>query len=67
MNAVSAPAPDRTRISLVLVAALWLSALAILFIGIRLRLKPVMLVGFLDAMLALGVTALAFGGRPRSD
>jgi len=67
MSFMSASAPDRTRISLVVVAALWLSALAILFIGIRLRLKPVMLVGFLDAMLALGVTALAFGGRRRED
>lgn len=64
---MSRPAPDRTRVSLVLVTALWLSAIAILFIGFRLRLKPVMLIGFIDALLALGATALAFGGRRRSD
>lgn len=53
-----APSPDRTRISLFLVLALWLSALAILFIGFRLRLKPVLLVGALDMLLAFGATML---------
>jgi hypothetical protein len=60
------PAPDRTRISLFLMTALWLSAIVILFIGFRLRLKPVMLVGFLDLFLAIGATALVFTGRDRS-
>jgi hypothetical protein len=57
--------PDRTRISLVLVAALWASALAILFIGFRLRLKPVLLIGALDAALAFGATTLLLAGRTR--
>jgi hypothetical protein len=57
--------PDRTRISLLLVAALWASALAILFIGFRLRLKPVILVGLLDAALAFGATTLLLASRAR--
>ncbi len=63
---MSASPPDRTRISLLLVTTLWLSALAILFIGLRLHLKPVLLVGGLDAMLALGATSLVYAGRSRS-
>lgn len=56
---------DRTRMSLVLVAALWLSALAILFVGLRLRTKPVLLVGLLDLALALGATTLFLAERRR--
>jgi hypothetical protein len=59
-------APDRTRISLLMVAMLWASALAILFIGFRLRLKPVLLVGALNLVLALGATTLLLAGRARS-
>lgn len=63
---MAASSPDRTRVSLVLVSALWISAAAILFIGFRLRLKPVMLVGLLDAALAFAVTTLVLAGRRRA-
>jgi hypothetical protein len=62
---VAENAPDRTRVSLALVAALWISALAILFIGFRLRLKPVLLVGVLDAVLAFAATTIFLAGRSR--
>jgi hypothetical protein len=60
---VTEPAPDRTRVSLLLIASLWASALAILFIGFRLRLKPVLLIGALDLVLALGATTLVLSRK----
>lgn len=66
LGRVVAPSPDRSRISLFLVLALWLSALAMLFIGFRLRLKPVLLVGLLDTLLALGATMLFVRAQSRA-
>lgn len=57
--------PDRTRVLLLLVVALWGSALVMLFLGFRLHLKPLIVAGALDALVALGATTLIFGGRPR--
>jgi hypothetical protein len=36
---------DKTRLVLMVAAVLWISAAALLFVGLRLRLKPVLLVG----------------------
>ncbi len=55
---------DKTRVTMILAVVLWISAFGLLFLAIRLRMKPIFLVALLDGMLALFVTMLAIrGGR----
>lgn len=58
--------PDRKRVLLLLVVTLWGSALVMVLLGFRLRLKPLVVAGALDALVALAATTLVFGGRSRS-
>ncbi len=51
---------------LTLAVILWVSAAAAVFIGIRLRVKPILFVGLLDGLLALAVTTIALRGGSRS-
>jgi len=56
---MTAPPADRTRMQLLLVAFLWGSALLLLFLSMRLRAKPLFMLGLADLLLAILVTALA--------
>lgn len=56
---MTAPPADRTRLQLLLVAVLWGSALLLLFLSMRLRTKPLFMLGLADLLLALLVTILA--------
>lgn len=57
---------ERTRKILVMVAVLWLAAVAALAVGMRTRIKPVLLVGFVGLAAALVLTQawLRAGRRP---
>ncbi len=57
---------DKTRMVMMVAAVLWISAFALLFVAFRLRMKPLMLVGFLDGMLALFITTLAVNSARRN-
>jgi len=53
------PRPDgheRTRKILMLAVALWLASMTAIFLGMRTRLKPVLIVGLVGGLLALVVT-----------
>ncbi|MBE2212731.1 MAG: hypothetical protein IAE82_02595 [Opitutaceae bacterium] len=59
---------ERTRKVLVMVALLWLVAVGALAVGMRTRVKPVLLVGLAGGVAALVVTQLWLrGGRGRSE
>lgn len=47
---------ERTRKILVMIAVLWIAAVAALAVGMRTRIKPVMVVGLVGALAALVVT-----------
>ena len=59
--------PDRSRTMLALAVILWVSAAAAVFIGVKTRAKPILLVGMVDGMLALAVTVMALRGGTRSS
>jgi len=51
--------------SLMLAVILWVSSLALLFVGLRLRMKPLLLVGAFELLLALFASAIIFGPGKR--
>jgi len=53
------PPADRIRMQLMLVAVLWGSSLLLLFLAMRLRTKPLFMLGLLDLLFAVLVTLLA--------
>lgn len=57
---------DKSRLTLTLAVILWVSAAVALFVGIQLRVKPILFVGLLDGLLALVVTMLALRGGSKS-
>jgi len=62
---VTARGDDKTRMVMFVAVVLWISAVAALFVAIRLRMKPLLFVGLLDGMLALFITALAVNSARR--
>lgn len=46
---------------LVLGVVLWVSSIALIFVGLQLRMKPLLLVGAFELLLALFVTVVVFG------
>lgn len=56
---MSEPPADRIRMQLLLVACLWGSSLLLLFLAMRLRTKPLFMLGIFDLLLAILVTSLA--------
>ncbi|MGH8021876.1 MAG: hypothetical protein ACREIA_27060 [Opitutaceae bacterium] len=57
---------DKTRMVMMVAVVLWISAFALLFVAFRMRMKPLMLVGLLDGMLALFITTLAVNSARRN-
>ncbi|HEX9781104.1 MAG TPA: hypothetical protein VGA56_00025 [Opitutaceae bacterium] len=56
---------DKTRMVMLVAVVLWISALAALFVAMRLRMKPLLFVGLLDGLLALFITTLAVNSARR--
>lgn len=47
---------ERSRKILSLAAVMWCAAIVALIIGMRTRVKPILIVGIVDALIALGLT-----------
>lgn len=58
---------ERTRKILVMIVVLWIAAVAALVVGMRTRVKPVMLVGLVGAVAALVLTQAWLRGGSRRE